>query len=230
MRLRIPCLTAVTWLVLGTASAATAQVIPSPYRFIDTSQSFGAALGYASTGDGALGLGPESAIQFMAYYGLRLSGPITLEGSLTFLPSERMVWDTIPGDTMLQVVGRSKMNLATLSGAIRFNVTGSRTYRRIQPYVVLGGGLVIDLSPTSIVESELPENVRLDFGTRLSGQLGGGADIFFSEGFSLRLDARNVAWKLTTPMAFLLGEPALYRPPDQWVQNFYLSAGVNIHF
>ncbi len=61
--------------------------------------------------------------------------------------------------------------------------------------------------------------------------LGGGADIFIGDRLTLRIDARNLLWKLETPEAFLVrADQSLLLPSDEWAQNFSLTAGLAIRF
>jgi Outer membrane protein beta-barrel domain len=209
---------------------AASQTIPSPYRFLETSQSVGATGGYVLTSDGALQLGPASAAYFGGRYNIRISGPFSAEGELAFMPSTRMVWDTVAGDTTREVIGEADMSLLVAKAGLRFNLTGPRTWRSLQPFVLVGGGIAIDIAGDSPAEEDLPEDMRFDFGTSFAGHIGGGVELFLSDGLSLRADARNVLWKINTPEGFLANDRGRLLPGDEWSQNFLLSAGIAIHF
>lgn len=210
---------------------AEAQNITSPYRFIDNRQSASLFAGYFATGKGALNLGPEPAPVFGARYDLILSGPFTLEANLGWFTSTRMVHDTIPGDTARRVIGEADMNMVMALGGLRFNLTGPRTFHRLLPYVLFGAGVAVDLADDAAVEADLPGDVRFPSGTRFVGQLGGGLEWFPTDQLGLRVDARNVLWKLKTPEAFLLrGEQARLLPADEWAQNFSFTAGLVLRF
>jgi hypothetical protein len=165
-----------------------------------------------------------------ARYSIRISGPFTVEGEVGFLPTTRMVWDTVPSDTTREVIGEANMRLLLASGGLRFNITGPRTWHGLQPFIILCGGVAIDLAGEAEAEEELPEQVRFDFGTSFAGHIGGGIEWLLSPGWSIRVDGRNSLWKLETPEAFLARDRALLIPPDEWAQNFVLSAGLAIHF
>jgi hypothetical protein len=209
---------------------AASQTIPSAYRFLETSQSIGVTGGYVFTNEGALDLGPAAAAYFGGRYGIRISGPFSAEGEIAFLPTTRMVWDTVAGDTTREVVGEADMSLLIAKAGLRFNLTGPRTWRSLQPFLLVGGGIAIDIAGDASAEEELPEDLRLDFGTSFAGHLGGGVEWFLSDGLSLRVDARNVLWKLNTPTGFLANDRGRLLPGDEWTQNFLLSAGISIHF
>jgi len=213
------------------ATGTHAQTIESPYRFIDTKQAGSLYLGYMSTGKGSLDLGPESGLRFGARYNIDVSGPFSLEADVSYFSKMRAVYDTVPGDTSRMKVGDSDFSILVVGAGIRFNLTGARTYRRIQPYVLFGAGVALDLSDPSPEDKALANNLRFDFGTAFLGMFGGGAEIMLSDRYSLRLDARSTLWKLQTPEAFLIkGDQALLLPADEWSQNLGLSAGLVFRF
>ncbi|MGH7505436.1 MAG: outer membrane beta-barrel protein [Longimicrobiales bacterium] len=223
-------LLALALLALRAPDGANAQTILSPYRYIETSQSIGLAGGYALTGKGAIDLGPKAGPALLARYNIRISGPFVAEAEIGILPTTRAVWDTVTADTTRSQIGESDVRLVTAMAALRFNVTGPRTWHGLLPYLILGAGIAVDAGGTSAVEEELPADVRFDFGTSFAGQLGAGAELFLSPRLSLRVDGRNVLWKIDTPAAFFTGERGRLIPRDEWTQNFYLSAGLAIHF
>lgn len=220
-----------TLLVVGVGRSA-AQNIASPYRFVDTNQAGSVYAGYLFTGRGTIGLGPDKGLFYGVRYDIALGGgPFALEGDIGYFSSMRAVYDTVPGDTTRAIVGDNDFTALMAGAAIRFNITGPRTYRGFQPYALFGAGFAFDLSDASTVDSELPGNVRFDFGNTFIGMLGGGAEIFLGDRYSLRIDARNILWKLKTPEAFLLAaDQALLLPADEWSQNLGLSAGFAIRF
>jgi hypothetical protein len=227
---RIRALVATLSLMMVGAQSVEAQTIDSPYRFVETSQTVGAYGGYAMTGQGALELGPESAPIVGLRYGIRVSGPFSIEGDVALMSSTRMVWDTVPGDTALRNVGEADLQLLAAMAALRFNLTGPRTWHGLQPYVTLGGGLGFDLASPSSAEESLPEDVRFDLGTRFIALAGGGMEAHIFRSFSARVDARTLLWRLSTPDAFLLDEASLTRPNDEWTQNFLLTGTIAFRF
>jgi hypothetical protein len=207
------------------------QEIRSPYRFVDANQAVGVFGGYVITDRGNLELGPESAPVFGARYRIRVSGPIDVAGSVGLLPTSRSLigLDTTATDTSRVRVGETDLTLLLLEGALRFNVTGPRTYRGMQPYLALSLGVAIDASGTSAEEEELlPVEARFDFGTSFAAGIGGGVDIYLRRGLSVGLDARDTLWKLSTPRALLAAD--MRAPESEWTQNLQLSAGVWLHF
>jgi hypothetical protein len=207
-----------------------AQEINSPYRFIETRQSAMVFGGYLATSRGTLEIGPESAPIFGGRYDLIVSGPFALEAEIGRFSSTRMVWDTVAADTTRRVIGEVDFGAITALAALRFNLTGARTYHRLLPYLLFGLGAVIETTSESAIEEDLNSDLKLDYGTSFAGMLGGGIELLTESGFGVRLDARNILWKLKTPRAFLLREEGRTLPSDKWSQNFSFSAGLVFHF
>lgn len=219
--------------LLAGAAPIQAQRIDSPYRFLDTSQGGGPFVGYVATGSSTLEQGPASGMYFGARYGIRVSGPFAIEAELGYLPTTRSVFavDTLAADSTDSVLlGEADANLLLASVSLRFNLTGARTWNSLQPYFELGGGVAVDVAGNSELDEELEEEERFDIGTSFAGQLGAGVDWFFSDRLSLRLDARNQLWRLTTPLGFRTSSRGRLRPETEWVQNFVTSAGISLHF
>jgi hypothetical protein len=114
--------------------------------------------------------------------------------------------------------------------ALRFNLTGPRAWHGLQPFVLFGGGAVIETSTDDDENNKAPNEARLDFGTSFAGTLGAGIAWLPSSRLAIRVDGRNVLWKLKTPAAFLRADIGRTIPQDEWVQNFSVSAGVSILF
>jgi hypothetical protein len=212
------------------AGGVHAQRIDSPYRFLDTNQLAGGWAGYIGASEGSIGLGPEAAPVFGGRYGIRVSGPFALEVEAGWFNSTRAVLDTVPADTTFRTVGSSDVSLVVLRGGVRFNITGPRTYHGVQPFLMFGGGVAIDIAGTTAEDEALPANVRFDFGTSFAGDVGAGIEWFVSRNLALRLDGRNLLWRLETPEAFLLGPRGENLPDKQWAQNFFVSVGLSLHF
>ncbi len=211
------------------ATPAVGQTIRSPYRHLERTQSGGLFAGYVATDRGSLELGPGSGPIFGGRYGIRLSGPFAVEGEVAFLPTSRYVVDLEndeDGDVRIPVrLREADLSLLVLMAGLRFNLTGPRTYRNLQPYLLAGAGAAISVSDEET--TDLGPDVRFDFGTSFAGQLGGGIEWFAMPRLALRLDGRVLFWELNNPRAFTeLGNVS----SDEWVQNFYFSAGAAIHF
>lgn len=230
---RLPAvfLTLATALAIHTADAA-AQNLDSPYRFLDHKQFGGVFAGYLQPSEGRIGGGPTAAPLFGASWGIGVSGPFVFTVELAVAPTSRVVRDTafVAADSTWAELGEADMTMAIGMANMRFNITGARTWNGLQPFMLLGAGIVRDMSGADDIEAELPENLRFDYGTSFAGQLGAGIDWFPSSRLSARLDARNMLWKLGVPDAFVLTENGRTLPRSQWEQNLVATAGLFFHF
>jgi len=213
------------------ATPALGQQIRSPYRHLERTQAGGLLAGYVATDRGSLELGPGSGPIFGGRYGIRLTGPFTVEGEVGFMPTSRNVVDLVSddgGETQIPVrLREADLTLLQLTAALRFNLTGPRTYRNLQPFLLAGGGAAFAVSDSDKDATDLHPDVRFDFGTSFAGLLGGGIEWFPVRRLALRLDGRLLFWELDNPRSFVLtGDVS----SDEWVQNFYLSVGAAIHF
>ena len=214
-------------------SAAAAQRIDSPYRFIETGQSLGGFAGYVATGQNELELGPKSAPVFGARYGIRISGPFRAEAMIGYMPSTRDVFavDTLAADsTDRAFLTEADVQMLFAGAALRFDLTGPRTWNRLQPFLLAGGGVAVDFAGLSEEEEELPVDDRFDFGTSFAGELGAGVEMYLSDGLSLRADVRDSFWKLPTPAGFVNARPRGELAEDEWISNWTMSAGISLHF
>jgi hypothetical protein len=228
----LSCMSICTSLLLVLTSAAAAQRIDSPYRFQDHGQRVGVYGGQISTSEGQLGVGPQSAPTLGARWALRVSGPFSIGVEAGYTPATRTVRDTVfnPADSVFRAVGEADMHLLTVMGVLHFSLTGARTWNALQPFIELGGGAAIDLAGSTALEAELPPNARYDFGTSFAGQFGAGVAWFPTQRLSVRVDARNVIWRLSVPEAFVLTAAGRTLERSQWENNFALAAGLSIHF
>ncbi|MFW6202397.1 MAG: outer membrane beta-barrel protein [Gemmatimonadota bacterium] len=230
--------------LLAAAAAADASAqegISSPFRFVEETQSLGLFGGYALTDEGALDLGPESAYGVGLRYTLRISGPFTAEATATYLPATRTVFDTTRVDGGFDPLGEADLSLAILQAALRFDLTGPRTYYGFQPYIVTGIGAAVDVSDSDaafrdelVAEAVDPSAVVYDFGTTFAAQVGAGIEWFVSRRVTVNADVRDLFWEIEAPAAFVEPgtgtEPALDVPSEEWVQNFVFQLGLSYRF
>ncbi len=216
--------------LLAGALPAQAQRITSPYHFLDSSQEVAGFVAHVSADRGAAGLGAKSGPAYGLRYAIRLSGPFVIDAEGLYFPSERAVLDTVMVDSAYTQLGTAKQPLAVLTGALRLNLTGGRTWHRILPFVAMGGGFAVETSKDSDALEKAPVDARFAFGTSFAGLLGAGFELFPTDRVSIRVDARNMLWKVKTPAALLRGALGPTLPADEWVSNPTFSAGLAIHF
>lgn len=216
-------------LLLLSTPGAEAQSIPSPYRYIETTQSAGAFAGWLITGKGDDEIGPHSAPLFGGRYTVRLSGPLSGEAGLAASPGQRTVQRRLSaaGDSVeLEAVDDVSSLVLIGEAGLRFHVTGPRTWNGLAPYLALTGGGVWDVLGTSEVDEALEESQRVDFGPGFAVGFGAGTDWFLTERLSLRLEARDYLWRLETPPGLTQAQ----RAETQWTHNVGLTLGAALHF
>jgi hypothetical protein len=206
------------------------QVVPSPYRFIDSRQEAGPFLAFVAPGKGRFGYGPKPGLALGGRYGIHLGGPIGAEGVVLFFPTNRDLVDPgrVEGD---RVVGEVSSNLLLLDGRLRLSLTGDRTWKGLNPIIFAGGGVAFDLAGESSEEEVLLEQDRFEFGTSFEGVLGAGVRWFASERFLVRADLGLYLWQLKAPEGFR--DPArgfLGVGEKEWVSGPSFSLGAALHF
>jgi hypothetical protein len=212
---------------LGLPGSLDAQQIRSPYRYIEQTHSIGADLGHFSAGRADPDVGPQSAPLLGLRYNIRLSGPLSAEANFSLVPTERDILTYVAATDEVQPTGEvAALNILTIGGGLVFHLTGNRTWNRLAPFVVAGGGIATNLAGRTEFEADLPDTQLFDFGPSFAVDLGAGTDVFLAERFSLRIQARDRLMRLQIP-AGLIGAQ---RPDNQWTHNFAISLGTAFHF
>jgi hypothetical protein len=209
--------------VLGSPLAA--QEVPSPYRFIETVQTLSLQAGYVSTQTGSRDLAPRSAPMVTLEYLGRFAGPLSGTVALSYLPTERTVYDFATA-TGLTPLGDVDTQLLQAEAGLEFTLTGARTWHSIAPFIGASGGLIMDLAGVSQLEkdAELTEEQRIKFGPSFAVGASAGADWFLTERLSLRAVGRAHLWRFATP-AGLAGTEQ-----NDWLKNGGGTLGVAFHF
>lgn len=216
-------------LLLG-PTATAAQDVPSPYRFIAHNHAVGVYLAYLDADAGEVGVGPRSGIAIGAQYAMEVSDPLAVEGSLFLLPTDRAILNPArdPGDL---AIGEADVTLVGLTGGVRFNPVGRRTWKGFAPYGVARAGLALDLASDSEVEDELQPGDDFDFGTSFLAEIGAGTRWFPSDRWNVLGEATLHLWQVDTPPGFLRTDrdhgPL---PEDEWIGALKFSFGVSYRF
>jgi hypothetical protein len=216
--------------LLALSMPARAQSISSPYRFLDSSQEAGVFVAHISTGESTLGLNSNSGVAFGARYSIVLSGPFMIEADVMYFPTRHAVLDTLVVDSAFSRIGEADHSLVIGSAALRLNLTGQRTWNKLQPFILFGVGGVAEVSQDKDAVNAAPQDARYEFGTSFAGKVGAGVAFVPANRVAIRLDASNLLWKVKTPAALLRGDIGRPIPTDEWVHNLTLTAGVSIFF
>ncbi len=221
-----------TIVLLWLPGTIAGQVVSSPYRFLGSNQEVGFFVGTSDPSPGQLRIGMGSATIYGGRYSLDVGSALTLELGTTIFAGDREVRDPrrAKGDRLL---GVSDLTVTSLEARFRLNLTGHRSWHRLRPFVLVGGGLAFATSEQNTLEEavELPATDRFSFGTRFTTVAGGGIAIHASARFTIRLDASLNLWKITTPPGFT--DPTRdfgVVPNSEWVGAPALTIGTAIRF
>lgn len=221
------------------AAGAAAQTIASPYRYIEKTRSVTVYAGYLATSPGvalpdsqSAELGPQSAPLVGLRYSMRIGGPLSLEANVGFAPADRKLYNGQPSldSTRVPVEDTGETVSAPLlltEGALRFHLTGDRTWRGLAPFVLASGGLVTDLGGTSEAEEEIPEQRRVGLGPGLALGAGAGVDVFHGQRLSLRAELAYRLWRQDAPGGLL---PAGSEEVSEWNSSTGITLGAAYHF
>jgi len=217
-------------LILSAPSRLEGQVVPSPFKFVETRQEAGLFLGTSSLSRGRFGFGPGDGWNAGGRWGIRLSGPLGFEAVAGLISGTRDVINPArpEGD---RKVGEADARIGTLDGRLRFQLTGDRSWHDLAPFILAGGGIAFDLSPTAPDDELLEEQDRFDFGTSFFGTVGTGTNVFLSERLMLRAEGIFSLWKLDTPPGFSDPERGFEAVEEsEWVSGLHLSFSAAIRF
>lgn len=213
----------------GAGSSAAAQQVPSPYRYVEATQSAGVFGGYLFTDRGELGIGPHSGPLAGALYTIRFSGPLSGEVGVAGMPSERTVFQRVAvssDSSAMQPLGDVSAFVLTAHAGLRFHLTGPRTWRGLAPFVAANGGVVADLRGQTELDEALASSQRVDFGPAFAVGLGAGTDWFLTERLTLRLEVQDRVWRLTAPE----GLSGTGTRESEWIHNFGVTLGSALYF
>ena len=210
-------------------SPVAGQTIPSPYTFIENSKEWAFFAGRSDINPGQLGLGPQDATTFGGRWATAF-GALSFDLSGTWFDSKREVRDVLrPVDD--RVIGESNIDILLFDARLRLNLTGGRTWHRLQPFVTFGGGLAFSSGVDRILENAaaMPAPQWYSFGTRFTGTVTGGTNFHISNKISLRLEGVWNLWKIATPVGWLTlsADPFGENPEGDWVSVKSITLGAS---
>lgn len=231
--------------IAGLAAAGPAEAqqdtvaIDTPYRWIERSVRVGVVGGYVQANRGVSELGPGPSVVGGARFRARVSSPVSLEGGFLYGSSERFVVDPrLEGGPA--PVDSAGVDWVLAEAAVHFAVTGARTWHGIQPYVVVGGGLLFGVSEEASPVFAEPElsGLRFEVGTSPVVQAGAGFEVKPAEAWGIGVEFRDHLWRLETPEGFFepevldrIEELGITAPQDtDWTHNLEFSVGVWRYF
>lgn len=238
-------LVALALLVLLPVPEASAQEpaegpsIDTPYEWVQRSLRIGLVGGYLDADPGVSKLGPDATPFGGARFRARISSPISLEFGASYGLSDRLVIDPRT-DAPLTPVDTVSSDWVMVDAAAQFAITGARTWHDLQPYAVLGAGLLVGVAEKVSPELSTVEDApfRYEIGVAPGLQAGLGIEWHLSDRIGIGLEARDHLWRIKTPDGFF-GTDVLDRFEDldlpaptetDWTHNLEFSIGVWRYF
>jgi hypothetical protein len=220
-----------------------AQRVPSPYRFIEPKQDLSLSFSYIWADAGKAGIGPQAGPAVGVRYTRRVSRPISLTPEVVFFRSEREVIDPSLEEGQEDqgngsaFIGTEGLDILLVAGRINLNLTGSRTWHNLGPYLLGGLGMAMSLGgrtgcPGSAPDCQIELRERFDFGTSFLLQLGLGTVWIPRQRFSLRIEGLNRIWRIKTPPGYI--DPGVTISPipqaSDWTNNWEIALTLSYWF
>ncbi len=215
------------------------DAIDTPYRWIEPGFRVGVYGGYLFANRGMLDMGPGPTPDIGARLRVRVSSPLSLEINTGYGLSPDLYVidprvDTYP--TPIDTVG---LNWIILQGGVQFSFTGARTWHAIQPYLVLGGGVIFGVNEERSPELAIPSGpFRFELGTQPVFDLGLGIERLFGQKVGLAAEIRDHLYRIQAPEGFfrpdillkIAEEGAPTAESSDWINNFELSLTLWYYF
>lgn len=225
-------------IVSGPATAA-AQEISSPYSFVESRQDLGPFVGWLATGRGGADVGPKAGFVYGLQYTISVTGPLSIGVVGTYFPAERDVIDPSTEGAGPLVVGTEEIEILTIDGRLQLNLTGSRTWHNLMPFVLVGGGIAVDLTGdtgctlnSTRADCRVLPRERFDFGNSFLVQAGIGTAWYSGGPLGARITLLDKIWNFETPEGFFDPGTDLdpVPPEDEWTNNFQLTVALTYWF
>ena len=205
------------------ASPLSAQVghdpAHSPYHDILHGKSVTVMIGDVGGTGGKVGVGPQNGRSYGLRFDLRLSAPVQFGLSVARAELERFVVSA-DDSVATRKKGPVDQNLTMIEAGLQLNLTGKKTWHRLAPFLsgTLGWTKGSDL-PSSVQDSS-----GFKFGSRIYLVPAVGVRAFITNSLFLRLEARQLFWKLSYPLSYIQ-EPAAQPSTDPDHPNAVLPDG-----
>jgi len=153
-----------------------------------------------------------------------------MEGTFSYQPTTRDIVDPTRPEGE-RVVGEADAEVMSFDARIRFSLTGDRTWKGVNPFVFLGGGIAWDIAGETEADALVLAQDRFEFGVRFVALLGGGMRWLLTDRFLIRADFFVTMNQLETPEGYLDPERALRGVGEkEWVSGPGFSIGAAFHF
>jgi hypothetical protein len=191
----------------------------SPYRDITHGKSVTLLGGDVGGDGGKVGVGPHHGRSYGARFDFRLSAPIQFGLTVARAELERFVVSA-DDSVATRKTGPVDQNLTLIEATMQLNLTGKKTWHRLAPFISGSVGW----TRGSDLPASVPDSSGFKFGSKLYLAPAVGVRAFVTNSFFLRLEARQLFWKLNYPLAYTQ-EPAAQPSTDPDRPNAVLEDG-----
>ncbi|MEO8636030.1 MAG: hypothetical protein ABI587_12200 [Gemmatimonadales bacterium] len=218
MRLTLPVL------LFAVTTSLAAQVghdpATSPYRDIPNGKSLTFLIGDVGGDGGKVGVGPHHGRSYGGRLDLRISGPVQFGLGVSQANLERLV---VSADDSVakRTTGPFDQKLTMIEATLQLNITGRKSWHRLAPFVSGTAGWV---HGSSLPASAAKDSSGFKFGSKLYFAPTIGLRIIITNNLQLRLDARQLFWKLKYPLSYTQ-DPIAEPSPNGDLANAVLPDG-----
>jgi hypothetical protein len=191
----------------------------SPYRDIRNSKSVTLLYGDVGGDGGTIGVGPHNGKTYGARFDIRVGGAFQLGLALARGDMKRLIVSAADS-VKNRVDGPVSQTLTMFETALQFNLTGKKTWHHLAPFVAGSAGY---LGGSKLPLSQ-PDSSGYHFGGKFYFVPAVGLRVFLGNTLHLRLEARQLFWKLTYPSSYNR-EPAAQVSTDPAKPNSVLKGG-----
>lgn len=219
--------------------SAAQERIETSFEWIDRGRRVTVFGGHVAAGKGTLDIGPGSSSVFGARFRTRVSSPLSLEIGFGLGNTQRFVIDPRL-DTGPAPVDTVDANWLLIEGGFQIALTGARTLHRLQPYVLLTGGVLKGRGEVVSDSLRAVEDVRFQYriGTASVFTAGFGVEWIPNDRIGVGVELRDHLRRLNTPDGFFdldvlqnIEALGLEAPVEsEWTHNIEVSASLSYYF
>lgn len=210
----------------------------SPYSDITKGRSFTFLYGDVGGDGGKIGVGPHNGRSYGVRFDIRLGAPLQVGFTVARAELERLIVSA-SDSVNNRVDGPVRQNVTMGEAALQLNLTGKKAWHRLAPFL---GGTVGYMGGSTLPASQ-PDSSTYHFGGKFYFAPAVGLRVFISNTLHLRLEARQLYWKLVYPSSYNVepaAEPSLdsSKPNSvlkgdklqEWTGGRELRAGIGFNF
>ncbi len=192
----------------------------SPYRDIIRGKSITALVGDVGGDGGRIGVGPHNGRSYGLRFDIRIGSPVHFAATFAKAEVERFV---VSADDSVATRKRGPVDqgLTMFEAALQLNLTGRKSWHHLAPFLGVGIGYV---DGEGLPSGAPADSSGFNFGGKIYLAPSAGLRVFLGQTLHLRLEARQLFWKLNYPISYT-DEPAAEPSSDPDNPNAVLGDG-----